>query len=228
MGLNLFLGIFITAIVLLIVLAIYAIAKGAPIQTWLPIAISVFALLVSLLSAFKSDLLPSDIIVIGGDALLAQTDPLSEQPVIPFAFSLGFINQGYGDEIVEWVAIRATNQNDKTAKLLTPLVQIDFQKFIQGSRHLHAENIIGPFAAFSLGSKSSLTKTIVFDQEPNHAKYPKSNWSPGKYRFDLFLKVASSSSSKLVLSIHHTLTEQILNSFFGGTSCHLTNRSFDL
>ncbi|MFQ5799620.1 MAG: hypothetical protein ACE5H0_13135, partial [Bacteroidota bacterium] len=172
---NLFLGLFIAAIIALVAIAVYLFWKGSPNALWIPVAVSFLALVVSLLSAFKAELLPADVDLIGGDVLLAQTTPLSQQPVIPIAFSLGFINRGYGDDIIEWIAVKTTNERNRVVKLLTPIVEIDFQKLLQGRRRLHAENVIGPFAPFHLAAKTSITKTIVFDQEPNQIRYPKTN-----------------------------------------------------
>jgi hypothetical protein len=219
---------FVAAILLLIALVVYIIAKGGSPPFWIPIAISIIALSVSLISSFKAELFPSNIELIGGDVLLVELDPLSKQPVIPFAFSLGFLNRGYGEDIVEWVAVRAMNRDDGTVRLLTPLLEIDFQKFLQGRRVLRPEYMLGPFAPFAMQSKSSVTKTILFDQELNNAKYKVTNWTPGNYQFQIFVKLASAPSSKPALTVEHRLTEQILNNYFSGTGSHLSDRNFDL
>jgi hypothetical protein len=224
-------------IVLFVIIVIFVIAaiviskKSMQPKDWLTIIFSMMALVGSVLSFFKSDLLPSRIMAIGGNVLLAQTSPPSrqQQPEIPIVFCLSFINEGYGDDIIEWVGVTALNKKDNTTIELRPKDEIDFQKFFNRG-YLHPDNFISPFSSFSLPAKSSLTKTIVFYQNPYEGRYirPSYKWEEGNYSFDIYIKTVRSTYKQLVINRStHYLDQRTLDKFFAGESVYLDNSNFD-
>lgn len=111
---------------------------------------------------------------------------------------------------------------DQGVKLYTPIVQIDFQKYLSGRKKLHAENIIGTFNAFMLPGRSTLKAHILFSQEETSEKYPYSSWESNSYTFRLFL---NKSSGGRALEVYQTgpiqITASMLSDYKSGNGFSL-------
>lgn len=196
---------------------------GAPV---LPTVISVLALLISLISAFKNELLPFELKVLAGDVLVAAPTSPSHAS-LPLVFPISFLNTGYAGGIVEAIAIKVIDDQGNV-KLYTPIAEIDFMQFIQGRRQLHADNIAGTFSAFPIHAKQSLKKHILFSQEEKSAKYPFNQWKPGKHKFELYLKASQWRKPKKLSQFECEINAKVLSEYARGTSTHIASHKIDI
>jgi len=191
----------------------------------IPLVISIIALATSLIGTFKNELFPFNFNVIQGELIFAvPTGPSHHSPAIIMALS--FINKGYGQGIVKWPALKIiTNQS---VKLYTPIAEIDYEKFLQGKRKLHGENIKGAFGPFILGAREVVKKYILFSQEENNSKYPFNEWSEGDHKFEIWVKTANSNRAKLAGTLNQKIDKKLLESYFSGTGAVIMNREIDI
>src|SRR4249919_2253947 len=112
--------------------------------SWLPYFLAVAALAVSVVALLKVRALEFAPEVLAGDVILPRASRLGGD--IKFLLPMQFTNAGASDGIVEWVALRLTvdGQIDRSV-LLSPVAEVDMQRFIQAKRRLDAENTIEPF-----------------------------------------------------------------------------------
>ena len=199
----------------------YLLRDAANSGTWVPLGLAIGSLAVSIIAAFRSELFGFAPAVVGGETLLAQTQPPST--TFNLVLPLHFLNRGYGDGVVEWVAVRLWLHGAAEPILLTPVCEIDMMKLIQGKRHLHAENVKGSFAAFPLEGKKSVSKAILFKDEvqPGTAA-PVVN--PGRVRFEIYVKGNNAKKAKLALTIVQGYSQEMLASYATGTSIHNVQR----
>src|SRR5207244_10343860 len=152
------------------------------------VCIAVFGVLKAGLLEFTPEVLAGDVIVprpsrAGGDVKL----------LLP----LQFTNAGGGDGIVEWVALRLTIDGDiQHSVLLSPVAEVDMQRFIQAKRRLDEDNAIEPFTAFALEGRRSLAKFVLFDLAEKGRTAPL-HVGAGRYAFELFVKSSATRSPQL-------------------------------
>jgi len=217
----------VVAVIILVLVATLVAKRFAPRQDYLPaLILSAVALAISLVSAFKEHLFEFHLRVIPGEVTFAVPTAPSHRSVA-IILSASFLNEGYGQGVVEWIAIKIKQGN--TVKLYTPIAEVDYEKFIQGRRKLHGENIRGGFSAFVLHSREGTKKHILLSQEENNPKYPFSEWKPGKYEFEIYVKSTESRRPIRIATIPYDISGQMLESYFkgeGGTV--LMDRQIDL
>lgn len=182
------LKIFISLVIAGVAIISGLILTGASLSQYLAVLISSLALTVSIVSAFKEDIFSFQPIVLFDEIIMAPPSGPSHDSVA-LVLPLTFINKGHGSGVVNMLALRVESADGM--KLYTPLQQVDFEKYISGRRKLHAENIQGTFNAFALGSRTTSKMHLLFSQEGNSEKYPFSLWTPGTYKFRLFLNQAN-------------------------------------
>jgi hypothetical protein len=68
----------------------------------------------------------------------------------------------------------------------------------------------------------------MFDQEPDNPKYKVSDWTPGNYRFDVYVKLASSRSPKKFPGTTHLINQETIAAVFAGKSFSLADRKISL
>lgn len=141
---------------------------------------------------------------------------LSGSPEIPFILPCVFLNDGNRTSVIEWVVVKVTGNN--ITKLYTPITIVDYEKFLQGKRNVHAENIKSQFSEFAVMSKQMKEMAIVFTQEPDHMNYKPSNWTAGSYEFDIFIKYQDASIPKLHKNFNMQMTTQILSDLQKGVT----------
>jgi hypothetical protein len=123
---------------------------------------------------------------------------------------LHFTNAGHAGGIVEWVALRITHQDHADhSVLLSPVAEVDMQRFIQARRRLTEENCIDPFSGFALDARRSLSKFIVFDVA-ERARGAPLVLECGRYYFELFIKASNARGPKLERSFEHVIEEKHL------------------
>jgi hypothetical protein len=216
----------VAAAAIIVLLATVAVKRFAPGQDDLPaLVFSAVALAISLVSIFKEHLFAFRLRVIPGEITFAVPTARSHRSVA-IILSVSFLNEGYGQGVVEWVAIKIKQGN--SVKLYTPIAEIDYEKFIQGRRRLHAENIRGGFSAFVLHSREATRKHILLTQEEDDPKYPFNEWQPGKYEFEIYVKSSESRRPILIATKRYDVSDELLKKYFSGVGAVLMDRRIDI
>lgn len=190
-----------------------------------PLIISIVALITSLIGTFKNELFPFNFRLISGEVIFAVPTSPSHHS-LQIVLALSFINDGYGQGVIEWTAVKIITE--KSIKLYTPLAEIDFEKFLQGKRKLHGENIKGAFGPFTLSTREVVKKYILFSQEENNPKYPYSEWSEGDHKFEIWVKTSNNKKAGLENTFNQQIDKKMLDSYFSGTSAVIMNREIDI
>lgn len=203
------------SIVLVIVFVIVALLlTEASLAQYIAVFISSLALAVSVVSAFKEDIFSFQPIVLFDEIILSPPSGPSHDS-IALVLPLTFINKGHGAGVVNMLALRVESAD--SMKLYTPLQQIDFEKFISGRRKLHAENIMGSFNSFALGSKATVKMHLLFSQEEHSEKYPFSSWASGNYKFRLFMNRTNGRSGREVACLGPMqITDELISAYKTG------------
>jgi hypothetical protein len=207
------------AIGALLVLA--AVLAKPALTAWLALALALPALALAYLAVVKAGMLEFRPEVLGGDVILPRLSRLGERPrlLLPLQFS----NAGYADGVVEWIALRVTvdGRADRSL-LLSPVAEVDMQRFIQAKRRLEDENTIEPFASFALEGRRSAAKFVLFDMAERHRAGPL-ELRPGRYSFELFVKTNNSRQPRLERQFEHMLDSKQLEDYQGGSTVYLIN-----
>jgi len=191
----------------------------ASISQYVAVLISLLALVVSIVSAFKEDIFPFQPNVLLDEFVMAPTSGPSHNSVA-LVLPLTFINKGNGAGVIHMLALRVESKGK--IKLYTPLAQVDFQKYLSGKRKLHGENIIGSFNAFALSGKATAQKFFLFSQEENSPTYPFSLWEAGDYTFRLFINQSNGGRAQQVSCVGPMkITEEMLTSYSNGNGCSI-------
>jgi hypothetical protein len=202
--------------ILAALLATYAFAASGT-GGWLPLGLSIASLCVSILAAFRNDLFDFAPEVIQNGVLLAQASPPTAS--INIALPLLFLNRGYGDGIIQEVALRLKLASGTEPVIWVAAAEIDLVKFMQGTRRVEAGNVIGPFGAFPLESKKSASKTLLFTLELKPGETSRT-LPQGAHRVELFLKTSHRPAPYLGLSFTLSLNEHTLREYQSGKSIH--------
>jgi hypothetical protein len=192
----------------------------ASLSQYIAVFISLLALVVSIVSAFKEDIFPFQPHVLLDEIIMAlPTEPPHTN--VTLVLPITFINKGNGAGVIHMLALLVETEGNK--KLYSPTVQIDIQKYISQRRMIHAENIVGTFGAFALSGKASAQKHIMFLQETQSEAYPLSPWIPGTYTFTLFINRSNGGKAEEVSCVGPmTITQGMLTSYSQGSGQSLS------
>jgi hypothetical protein len=193
-------------------------AGAAPVD-YLSALIALAALVVSLLAAFKDDIFPFRLKVLMDEVALAAPGPtgrLSPSVLLP----LVFVNEGHGSAVIEGLTLKIESASG--TKVYTPVAEIDYVKFITGKRLIHAENMLGAFNLFPVGSRATVKKNILFTQEHESKRYPFADWSPGNHVFRLYAKHTGSDAVVETCCSTLSITKELLANYQSGTSASLS------
>jgi hypothetical protein len=192
----------------------------------LALALAVPAFAMACLALAKAKMLEFAPEVLAGDVILPRASTTAGR--VRLLLPLQFNNAGHADGIVEWIALRLTvdGRTDQSV-LLSPVAEVDMQRFIQAKRRLTEENAIEPFSAFALEGRRSAAKFVLFDHAERHRARPL-ELRPGRYGFELFLKATHSRQPQLARTFEHVLEQQQLEDFQGGNSVYLINYEITL
>lgn len=208
------LKIFISFVVASVAVIAALIFTGASLSQYVAVLISLLALTVSIVSAFKEDIFSFQPVVLLDEIIMPPPSGPSHDS-IALILPLTFINKGHGVGVVDMLALRVESANGM--KLYTPLQQVDFEKYLSRRRKLHAENIKGSFNAFALGSRATSKMYLLFSQEEGSERYPFSSWTPGAYEFRLFLNQANGRISREVACLGPIqITDAMLSAYTAG------------
>ena len=209
------------SLILVVVLTISGLlaATNAVMSQYLTAFISMAALVVSVVSAFKDDIFPFKPRILFGEVVLTRHPGIpGNTPTI--LLPLAFVNVGHGAGVIEGLTLKI--ESDETVKIYTPVLEVDYQKFFSCKGTLGDENILGAFNLFPLGSRETLKKSIAFTQEAKSTRYPFSEWSPGPHVFRLYLKHNNQTSPIEVGAITKMISPEILAEYKTGISTSLT------
>ena len=213
-------GLALTAMALLFAAALIRPETAA----WLALALAVPALVLAAAALAKAKMLEFCPEVLGGDVILPRASGDRVRLLLPLQFN----NAGHADGVVEWVALRLTlDGRADEALLLSPVAEVDMQRFIQAKRKLEQENIIEPFTSFALEGRRSAAKFVLFDHAERHRARPLELRS-GRYSFELFVKATHARQPQLARAFDHVLNEEQLEDFHGGNTVYLINYDITL
>lgn len=174
------------------------------------LAISLAALAVAVLSALRIRKLQFCPEVVAGDVILprAGRTPARVRLLLP----LHFTNAGHAGGVIEWVALRVTTQADADRPvLLSPVAEVDMQRFIHARRCL-TEECIEPFTGFTLDARRSASRFILFDVAERSRAAPL-GIRPGRHYFELYVKASNARAPKLERSFAHVLEQKHLDDY---------------
>src|SRR5438309_6458878 len=194
---------------ILIIAAIVAVSLA--LATWLgqalpqpgllALGLAIAAVCIAIFGVYKAGLLEFTPEVLAGDVIVPR--PSRAGGDVKLLLPLQFSNSGGGDGIVEWVALRLTIDGDiQHSVLLSPVAEVDMQRFIQAKRRLDEDNAIEPFTAFALEAKRSLAKFVLFDLAERGRTEPL-RLRNGRWAFELFVKSSANRTPKLERSFEH-------------------------
>lgn len=208
------------ALLVAVVLLVVTLAS-AELAARLALALAVPAFAMACLALAKSKMLEFCPEVLAGDVILPRAAATAGR--VRLLLPLQFNNAGHADGIVEWIALRLTvdGRTDQSV-LLSPVAEVDMQRFIQAKRRLTEENAIEPFTSFALEGRRSTAKFVLFDHAERHRAKPL-ELQPGRYGFELFVKATNSRQPHLARSFEHALEQQQLEDYQAGNTVYLIN-----
>ncbi|HEY3074907.1 MAG TPA: hypothetical protein VGJ74_07025 [Burkholderiales bacterium] len=219
---------------ILIIAAI--VAASLALATWLgqalpqpglfALGLAIAAVCIAVFGVYKAGLLEFTPEVLAGDVIVPR--PSRAGGDVKLLLPLQFSNSGSADGIVEWVALRLTLDGDiQRSVLLSPVAEVDMQRFIQAKRRLDNENCIEPFTAFPLEGKRSLAKFVLFDLAEKPRSEPLRLRS-GRWSFEVFVKSTANRSPKLERSFEHVVEKKHVDEFAADTPVYLINYQITL
>ncbi|HEX7053539.1 MAG TPA: hypothetical protein VF211_06325 [Burkholderiales bacterium] len=191
-----------SAAILAVSLAVAAALQLAQPPAWLALGLAIGAFWLASLAAGRAKLVEFAPEVLGGDVILPPSRATGD---VRMLLPLQFTNSGSADGVIEWVALRLTIDGDASRSvLLSPVAEVDMQRFLRAKRRLEPDNTLDPFIAFSLEGKRSVTKFVLFDLAEKGRTAPL-HLAPGRYGFELFVKSSATRGPKLERTFEHSL-----------------------
>lgn len=208
------------AIIALSLLVAMAVLDFGPLPPWLAPGMALGALGIALMCALRLRLFEFAPEVLAGDVIVPRPSRAGRE--VKLLLPLQFVNSGSADGVVEWVALRLTIDGDiERSVLLSPIAEVDMQRFIQAKRRLD-DTAVEPFTAFPLEGKRSVAKFVLFDLAEKARNLPLS-LRPGRYGFELFVKSTASRSPKLERVFEHVVEPKHLEEFANDAPVYLIN-----
>ena len=193
---------------------------------WLPLGVATAALALALFALYRGRLLEFAPEVLAGDVILPRLSRAGSG--VKFLLPLQFSNAGGADGIVHWIALRLTIDGDlQRSSILSPVAEIDMQRFIQAKRRLQEDNTIDPFVAFPLEAKRSAAKFVLFEATDRTRGDPL-QLRPGRYGFELFLKASGMRAPKLVRAFEHQVEQKQVDDYRGDATVYLISYQISL
>jgi hypothetical protein len=190
------------------------------------LGISILALAVAALAALKIRKLEFCPEVLGGDVILPRAGRAAGTARV--LLPLHFCNAGHAGGIVEWVALRVTFEGDADRPiLLSPVAEVDMQRFIHARRRLTDDACSEPFTGFALDARRSVSKFILFDVS-ERARAAPLRLQPGRHYFELFVKASNALQPKLERSFEHVLEQKHLEDYRDDLAVYLIDYQITL
>lgn len=211
-------------VVLSLLIAVVALDFG-PLPPWLAPGMALAALGIAALCALRLGALEFAPEVIAGDVIVPRSSRAGRD--VKLLLPLQFVNSGTADGVVEWVALRLTVDGDIShSLLLSPIAEVDMQRFIQAKRRLD-ETAVEPFTAFPLEGKRSQAKFVLFDLAEKGRNVPLT-LRPGRYSFELFVKSTANRAPKLERVFEHAVEPKHIEEFNNDAPVYLINYQMTL
>ena len=197
------------------------------VPTWIALVLSFLALGASAFAIYRMRLLEFRPEVLAGDIILPRAGKAAGSAarlLLPLQFS----NAGGADGIVEWVALRVTPDSDVARSvLLSPVGEVDMQRFINARRQVTEESLMEPFTGFALEGKRAVAKFVLFDiaERPRAAPL---RLQPGRYGFELFIKASNSRQPRLERTFEHVVEQKHVDDYRDDTAVYLINYQITL
>src|SRR5436190_22129200 len=192
----------------------------------LALGLALAGVCIAIYGVYKAGLLEFSPEVLAGDVIVPR--PSRAGGDVKLLLPLQFTNAGAADGVVEWVAVRLTIDGDiQRSVLLSPVAEVDMQRFIQAKRKLDDENAVEPFTAFPLDGKRSLAKFVLFDVA-ERARTEPLRLRPGKWAFELFVKSTADRAPRLERSFEHVVGRKHTEQFAADTPVYLINYQITL
>jgi hypothetical protein len=213
------------AIVAAFIAAVGWLGQNIADPAWLALGLALAAVCIATYGVIKAGLLEFSPEVLAGDVIVPR--PSRAGGDVKLLLPLQFSNAGFADGIVEWVALRLTVDGDiQRSVLLSPVAEVDMQRFIQAKRRLDEDNI-EPFTAFALEGKRSMAKFVLFDLAEKARSEPL-RLRPGRWSFEVFVKSTANRSPKLEKSFEHVVERKHAEEFAADTPVYLINYQISL
>jgi hypothetical protein len=190
------------------------------------LGVSLVALAIASLAAFKIRKLEFCPEVVAGDVIVPRAGRAAGTARL--LLPLHFANSGHAGGIVEWVALRVTFEAEADHPvLLSPVAEVDMQRFIHARRRLTDDNCSEPFSGFALDARRSSSKFILFDvaERPRVASL---RLQAGRYYFELFVKASNARQPKLERSFQHVVEEKHLQDYRDDLAVYLIDYQITL
>jgi hypothetical protein len=192
----------------------------------LALGLALAAAAIAIFGVWKAGLLEFTPEVLAGDVIVPR--PSRAGGDVKLLLPLQFTNSGSADGVVEWVALRLTIDGDiQRSVLLSPVAEVDMQRFIQAKRRLDDQNCIEPFTAFPLEGKRSLAKFVLFDLAEKQRAEPLRLRS-GRWSFEVFVKSTANRSPKLERCFEHAVERKHVDEFAADAPIYLINYQITL
>jgi hypothetical protein len=198
-------------LLILTAVIIFLLRNNNDIKTILTIALSVIALFVSILSAFKNDIFPYNLQVFaeGLHLVKASAMPPSKGITIQVLLPVTFFNKGYGECFIKKVHLIVKPLNLGGEFIFLPAVEIDMQAFMRQKIGINTSNTIGSFVGFLLDSKKGIVKNIVFTPQAGPDKH-QFNWIADSYTFEIHVLVEGEKKFKKYYELKQDISEKNL------------------
>jgi hypothetical protein len=192
----------------------------------LALALALGAVCLGILGVIRSHLLEFSPEVLAGDVIIPRSS--TARGDVKLLLPLQFLNSGSTDGVVQWIALRLTIDGDiQRSVLLSPVAEVDMQRFIQAKRKLDGDNTIEPFTAFPLEAKRSMAKFVLFDIAERARTQPL-HLRPGRYSFELFVKTTATRTHKLERVFEHQVEPKHLEEFRNDAPVYLIHYQMTL
>src|SRR5687767_12650020 len=213
-------------IVMAAIVAAFALPALLGYPYWLPLGIALAAFGIALYAVYRTQLLEFAPEVLAGDVILPRVSRATGS--VKFLLPLQFSNAGGADGIVHWIALRLTINGDlQRSTVLSPIAEIDMQRFIQAKRRLHEDNTIDPFVSFPLEAKKAAAKFVLFEAADRTAGDPL-RLRAGQYAFELFIKASGMRAPKLVRAFEHRVEQKHVDDYTADATVYLISYQISL
>jgi hypothetical protein len=144
----------------------------------------------------------------------------------PLVFPMVFVNGGVRTAVIEWIATKIKAEDH--SKLYTPVALVDLQRFVQGRRALHAQNIIGQFSEFPVLPGQAYQLNVLLVQEESNDRYPFRPWQSGRHSVELYVKYRDRDTAILQRSFEADVSTEMLQQYKAGGSFVNSIRRIDI
>ena len=174
-----------------------------------PLVVSLFALAVSIISIFKNELFQVKLRVLSGDVLFLNN---KINPAVDLVLTITFINNGYADTVIEFVALKVTNSKGNK-KIYLACNELDTRLFFNIIRQPEANignSISAPFSAFPIQPRQSIKKHIGFAWSRSSDF---TEWEVENYKFELYLKSSQWKKFKKFSEFEQEMSQSDFNNY---------------